>query len=171
MFVITVEYWVTKVKLKYIALDIYRYPILRLNHLLYQRMDNRSRSSSSRNRSWFHRHSQQQQVTFHQENLLSQCQARVSNSPVHPHYVCVDCLSLSHALQRMHVPVLPIHRGMRLLMLCLCFLYTVHSESSCALRLWYVDMVVIIEVAVQVCNCLILRYKNWNWWITFQHLL
>jgi hypothetical protein len=31
--------------------------------------------------------------------------------------------------------------------------YTVRSESSCALRLRYVDLVVIIEVAVEVCCC------------------
>jgi hypothetical protein len=30
---------------------------------------------------------------------------------------------------------------------------TVHSESCCALRLRYVDMVVSIEVAVKVCCC------------------
>jgi hypothetical protein len=37
-----------------------------------------------------------------------------------------------------------------------CNLYyhhTVHSESRCALRLWYVDLVVSIEVAVEVCCC------------------
>jgi hypothetical protein len=31
--------------------------------------------------------------------------------------------------------------------------YTVRSESRCALRLWYVDLVVNIEVAVEVCCC------------------
>jgi hypothetical protein len=30
---------------------------------------------------------------------------------------------------------------------------TVHSESFCALRLRYVDLVVSIEVAVEVCCC------------------
>jgi hypothetical protein len=32
-------------------------------------------------------------------------------------------------------------------------LYTEHSESRCALRLRYVDLVVSIEVAVEVCCC------------------
>jgi hypothetical protein len=31
--------------------------------------------------------------------------------------------------------------------------YTVRSESRCALRLRYVDLVVSIEVAVEVCCC------------------
>jgi hypothetical protein len=31
--------------------------------------------------------------------------------------------------------------------------YTVYSESHCALRLWYVDLVVSVEVAVEVCCC------------------
>ena len=31
--------------------------------------------------------------------------------------------------------------------------YTVRSESHCALRLRYVDLVVSIEVAVEVCCC------------------
>jgi hypothetical protein len=30
---------------------------------------------------------------------------------------------------------------------------TVHSENRCALRLWYVDLVVSIEVAIEVCRC------------------
>jgi hypothetical protein len=31
--------------------------------------------------------------------------------------------------------------------------YTVLLESHCALRLWYIDLVVSIEVAVEVCCC------------------
>jgi hypothetical protein len=31
--------------------------------------------------------------------------------------------------------------------------YTVHSESHCALRLRYIDLLVSIEVAVEVCCC------------------
>jgi hypothetical protein len=31
--------------------------------------------------------------------------------------------------------------------------YNVRLESHCALRLWYVDLVVSIEVAVDVCSC------------------
>jgi hypothetical protein len=31
--------------------------------------------------------------------------------------------------------------------------YTVRLESHCACRLWYVDLVVSIEVAVEVCCC------------------
>jgi hypothetical protein len=30
---------------------------------------------------------------------------------------------------------------------------TAHSESHCALRVWYLDLVVSIEVAVEVCCC------------------
>jgi hypothetical protein len=32
----------------------------------------------------------------------------------------------------------------------------VRSESHCALRLWYVDLVVSVEVAVEVCCCVLL---------------
>jgi hypothetical protein len=103
----------------YIAVYIHRYPILRLNHLLYQRKS--SSSSNRRNRRQYHRRSRQRQVTFCQESLLSRCQAHASNCPAHPRYVCVDCLSVSRALQRTLVPVLLIHRGMRLLTLRLCF--------------------------------------------------
>jgi hypothetical protein len=53
--------------LKYVVLDIYRYPILRLNHLLYQRKS----SSSHRNRRWFHRRSRRRQVTFCQESSVT----------------------------------------------------------------------------------------------------
>jgi hypothetical protein len=35
----------------------------------------------------------------------------------------------------------------------LCVQNTVCSESRCALRLWYVDLVVSIEVAIEVCCC------------------
>jgi hypothetical protein len=31
--------------------------------------------------------------------------------------------------------------------------YTMHPETHCALRLWYVDLVVSIEFAVEVCSC------------------
>jgi hypothetical protein len=31
--------------------------------------------------------------------------------------------------------------------------HTVRSESRCALKLWYVDLVVSIEFAVEVCCC------------------
>jgi hypothetical protein len=34
--------------------------------------------------------------------------------------------------------------------------YTVHSESHCALRLQYVDLVVSIAFAVEECSCFIL---------------
>ena len=40
---------------------------------------------------------------------------------------------------------------------CVCVqhsFYTVRSESHCALRLRYVDLVVSIKVAVEVCCCL-----------------
>jgi hypothetical protein len=30
---------------------------------------------------------------------------------------------------------------------------TVRSESRCALRLWYVDLVISVEVSVEVCCC------------------
>ena len=35
--------------------------------------------------------------------------------------------------------------------------YTVRSESHCALRVRYVDLVVSIEVAVEVCCCVTFR--------------
>jgi hypothetical protein len=35
---------------------------------------------------------------------------------------------------------------------CVC-VYTVRSESRCALRLRYVDLVVSVEVAFEVCRC------------------
>jgi hypothetical protein len=31
--------------------------------------------------------------------------------------------------------------------------HTVRLESCCALRLWYVDLVVNVEVAVEMCCC------------------
>jgi hypothetical protein len=34
--------------------------------------------------------------------------------------------------------------------------YTVRSESRCALRLWYVDLVVSIKVAVEVWKCAVI---------------
>jgi len=38
-------------------------------------------------------------------------------------------------------------------MIYYCIYNTVRSESPCALRLRYVDLVVSIEVAVEVCCC------------------
>jgi hypothetical protein len=73
-------------------------------------------------------------VTFCQASLLSQCQALASNCLVQLHCVCIKCLSVSHAVQRMLVPVLLIHLGMRLLMLLLCF-YIVAEHIGC-LRGW-----------------------------------
>ena len=117
--------------LKYNALDIYRYRTLSPNHPLYQRKGSRS---SHRNRRWFHRHSRQRQVTSCQESLPSPCQARASNCPLHPHYVCVDCLSVSRALRRMLVPVFLIHRGMRLLT---C--YYIDCKHIWGLRCWMIQ--------------------------------
>jgi hypothetical protein len=48
---------------------------------------------------------------------------------------------------------------------------TVHSESLCALRLQYVDLVVSIEVAIEVCNRLIQFLLIMVCGHHFQHLL
>ena len=73
-------------------------------------------------------------VIFFQASLLSQCQALTSKCLVQSHYVCNKCLSVSHAFQRMPVPVLLMHLGMRLLKLRLCF--CIVAEHIGGLRGW-----------------------------------